>query len=151
MRRVYFAHPVSDFGTSRQAAAIEAITAFYAAIGQRIQIINPDLPEHQEGYAKKGMPYFRDLVDTCNDLVFMRFPDGSIGAGVAQEIRWASACSHIREVHNGKLYDLNGQPGPVLSIDDTRAVLKSLAPAPQPKAVGTPVDSSPVDNGESGD
>ncbi|QIG75052.1 hypothetical protein EVC14_054 [Rhizobium phage RHph_I3_18] len=126
MRRVYFAHPLSDYGTQRQRQAIDAIQAFYETRGHSIKIISPDAENHQEAYKARGMPYFQGLIESCDDFVFMRFPDGSIGAGVGKEIRWGSACSYMREVHNGKLYDFDGWPGPVLSVEDTREALARL-------------------------
>lgn len=39
----------------------------------------------------------------------------------------------------------------LLALSKADAVIAALSPSPQSREVGTPVDSSPVDNGESGD
>lgn len=37
----------------------------------------------------KDMEVFREAVSACDVLAFRAFPDGSIPAGVAKEIKWA--------------------------------------------------------------
>jgi hypothetical protein len=132
MRKVYFAHPITDYGTERQAVALRALRKELDDICQPHTIIeNPDQPHHQKGYAAHGMDYFRGVVDECWSLAFMRFPDGSIGAGVAREIQWASADGKtIWEVFGGKVYRPVYWPiTPVLSVEDTRAVIGSIRAA----------------------
>src|SRR3546814_8021832 len=81
MKPIYFAHPVTDFGgTPRQLTAIAAITAMGATIE------NPDQEHHAGAYRTSGMGYYRNIVQSCGGLAFMRFPDGCIGAGVGREI-----------------------------------------------------------------
>lgn len=76
---VYFAHPVSDYGTLFETQVLDAMHG--------IQVLNPNQPVHALGYAQHGMPYFKPLCLSCDACVFLAFPDGRIGAGVAQEIR----------------------------------------------------------------
>jgi hypothetical protein len=127
-KKLYFAHPKSDFGgTDRQLTALSAIKdAFFL---NDVDIINPDEDGHQRGYADYGMDYFGDIIRSkCNSLAFLRFPNGGIGAGVAREV--ATALAHglaVFEVFEGRIYPTLSMPGPILSVEDTRATLRSLA------------------------
>lgn len=121
--RVYLAHPVSDYGTPRQAKML----ALLAGAGHTVE--NPDAPSHQEGYRQHGMEYFTNLVETCDGLAFSRFADGTIGAGVAKEIERAlTRRMPIWDVTGGNTMFSTGEwmPAPVLSVEDTRAMLKAL-------------------------
>ncbi|MGH8462585.1 MAG: hypothetical protein ACRER5_00480 [Pseudomonas sp.] len=126
--RIYLAHPITDYGTARQSQAIAALKSHFADLGRPLEIENPDQPHHQSGYASGGMDYFRGVVESCHGVAFMRFPDGSIGAGVGKEIRWGYLnSSRMYEVFGGKVYPLTGDmPTPILSVEDTRATLRQL-------------------------
>jgi hypothetical protein len=77
----YFAHPISDYGTGFEEKLVEALQRF------GLTIENPNQPHHQEGYAKDGMDYFLDRVlPACDGCVFLPFPGGLIGSGVAMEV-----------------------------------------------------------------
>lgn len=121
MKNIYFAHPVTDYGTERQSAAI-------AYLSEQWEVVNPDSPEHQAGYAANGMAYFERLAASCDLLAFMRFPDGSIGAGVGKEIKAAqdAGVRWIVEYFNGQCYPVYGDPTPVLSVAHTRALIAKL-------------------------
>lgn len=124
--KIYFAHPVTDYGTERQARALAGIRAhFVDDLGRRhLEIENPDQPHHQAGYDAGGMEYFKRVVEACSHLAFMRFPDGSIGSGVGREIRWAQVANlHLYEVFDGRLYHFDGKPTPILTVDETRATI----------------------------
>ena len=122
MTRIYFAHPVTDFGgSSRQKTAIEAISAIGASVE------NPDQEHHARSYQAAGMDYYRDVVQSCDGLAFMRFHDGSIGAGVGREIDWAiEADLPVWEVFGSQLFEVLGRPTPILDVEQTRAVLARL-------------------------
>ena len=126
--KIYFAHPVTDYGTERQAKAIAALERHWRENRrQPIEIENPDREHHQEGYAKRGMDYFKEVVESCWSLAFMRFPNGAIGAGVGREIEWAlNRSGHVYEVFDGGIYLARDMPTPVLSVEDTRALLREL-------------------------
>ena len=78
-KRVYFAHPVTDYGTALEAQIV-------AMLGEAFDVVNPNAPEHAEGYASSGMPYFIELAGKCHTCAFLRMPSGGIGAGVGKEI-----------------------------------------------------------------
>lgn len=124
--KLYFAHPVTDYGTARQTQAIAGLVAHFADLGRPLQVENPDQPHHQAGYQAEGMAYFKRVVETCQALAFMRFPDGSIGAGVGKEIHWAlTGNKWLYEVFHGKVYQVQDMPTPVLSVEETRALIRA--------------------------
>jgi len=127
--RIYLAHPVSDYGTPRQAQAIKALEEVGADLVRPLELVNPDSPIHQAGYASEGMAYFKGVIERCQGLAFMRFPDGSIGAGVGREIRWALIGNlSIYEVFNGAVYTgVESMPTPVLTVEETRDMLSRLS------------------------
>lgn len=125
--KCYLAHPVTEYGgTPRQLEAIEAIEA------KDWEVVNPDKPWHQEGYRQHGMGYFLELVEDCDKLAFMRFPDGTIGAGVAKEIEKAlQRRLMIYDVSRGDLFPCNDMmPGRVLSVEATREKIAKLRSSP---------------------
>jgi hypothetical protein len=80
-QRTYFAHPISDYGTTFEVRAC----AFLEVHGAIIE--NPNQDKHQQGYAKHGMDYFvRGVLPHCDVCVFLAFPGEWIGAGVAMEV-----------------------------------------------------------------
>jgi hypothetical protein len=115
LKRIYFAHPITDYGSPRQAEAIAFLSLTW-------QVVNPDTPEHQAGYAAEGMAYFEALAGSCDLLAFMRFPDGSIGAGVGKEIEAAQKAGvrWVLEYFQGQTYPVHGLPTPILSVSQTR-------------------------------
>lgn len=124
--KIYFAHPITDYGTERQAQALAGLRAhFVDDLGMRhFEIENPDQPHHDEGYKARGMDYFRDVVDSCWSLAFMRFPDGSVGAGVGREIGWALRNGKtLYEVFDGRVYHTHYRPTPILTVEETRATI----------------------------
>jgi len=126
--KIYFAHPISEYGTEFQASVIKELASSWH------EVESPDAPRHQEGYRQHGMAYFEGLVAGCDALAFLRFPDGTIGAGVAKEIAAAAkAGKPIFEVdtHQGRIYVSAAAPNPqpVLSVEHTRLKLGRLADA----------------------
>jgi hypothetical protein len=72
---------MSLYGTKQEKRDIALIESM------GFEVLNPNGPEHDEGYKAAGMAYFEKLVRTKTHLLFFRaFPDGSIPAGVAKEI-----------------------------------------------------------------
>lgn len=127
--KIYLAHPVTDYGSERQAKALAALRAhFVDDLGYRhLEIENPDQPHHQTGYDKHGMEYFKGVVESCWSLAFMRFTDGSIGAGVGREIGWAIKDDKmLYEVFNGRVYPTHYRPTPILTVEETRATIARI-------------------------
>lgn len=127
--RMYFAHPITDYGTKRQADAIAALEAYWREERPRqpLEIENPDQPHHQAGYAAHGMAYFKDVVESCWSLAFMRFPNGAIGAGMGREIRWKLiGGGHVYELFDGRIYHVESPPTPVLTVEETRALIADI-------------------------
>lgn len=83
MKRAYFAHPISDYGTWFE----HDLEAWLADLGYVIE--NPNQAHHQEGYARKGMTYFiEDVLPACQLCFYLPFPGGWVGVGVAMEVEW---------------------------------------------------------------
>lgn len=126
--KIYFAHPVSEYGTPLQAAAIKELASGWH------EVENPDAPHHQEGYRQYGMAHFERVVSGCDALAYLRFPDGAISAGVAKEIATAAnAGKPIYEVrvHGGRVHVCASapKPGPVLTVEQTRLRLGNRTPS----------------------
>lgn len=80
--KVYYAHCINLYNTSQEARDVGDL--FYLGF----EVVNPNMPEHQDGYKKYGMPYFEKFSIICSAVAFRALPDGSIPAGVAAEIQW---------------------------------------------------------------
>lgn len=83
--KIYFAHPINTYGDQIELYAIDSINRLYP----ECILINPNCPDHQDGYKRDGMSYFRKIISECDRVVVLPFSDGSIGAGMAKEINWA--------------------------------------------------------------
>ena len=119
--KCYLAHPVTDYGGSeRQKRAIAAIEA------RGWTVENPDSQVHQEAYKQHGMAHFLEVVEGCDALAFLRFTTGEIGAGVAKEIERALQLRlSVFDASGGDLKSIGEMmPFPVLSVEDTRALLR---------------------------
>jgi hypothetical protein len=69
--KLYFAHPVWTYNTADEAMALDEL---YRQCGEDglfagHDVLNPNAPEHQEGYRARGWQYFDDLVGSCDALV----------------------------------------------------------------------------------
>ena len=82
---VYYAHPLSLYGTPIEKRDVTML------VSMGFDVINPNCQTFEEGYKREGMEYFRKFVEKANVLAFRAFPDGSIPAGIAQEIQMAEA------------------------------------------------------------
>jgi len=81
--RIYFAHPMPDYDTDLEARAVVAIREEF---GPEFDVVNPNHPDHQAGYATRGdFSYWTDLAKSCGALVFMSLPNDWIGSGVWKE------------------------------------------------------------------
>ena len=81
--KVYFAHPINTYDTILEKFFLEYFSKY-----SDIEIVNPNGPEHQEGYKNEGMEYFKKLVQSCDKLYAFGFGDNTIGAGIAKEMDW---------------------------------------------------------------
>jgi len=83
MKPIYYARPMSLYGTPQEARDISMLEAMGYAV------IEFNTPEIQQAVDARGMAVFDPLVRSADALAFRAFIDGSIGAGVMQEISWA--------------------------------------------------------------
>jgi len=112
---IYYAHPLSLYNKPQEARDI----ALLESLG--FTVLNPNAPEHEEGYKRLKMEYFRELVvNRCQALAFRAFPDGSIPAGIAKEVAMAQEAKYpIFELPCGILRRS-------LSVEQTREVLSEI-------------------------
>jgi hypothetical protein len=118
--RCYLAHPVTDYGRSvRQLLAIAAIRV------RGWTVENPDTPDHTEAYKNLGMAHFAFVVQGCQSLAFLRFPNKKIGAGVGKEIAaalWAGI--PVYDVETMERY--YAMPAGILTVEETRAEIAAI-------------------------
>jgi hypothetical protein len=82
--KVYYAHPITIYGTKQEARDIETLTAL------GFDVLNPNNPDLALKYEHiKDMSVFTESVLLSDGLAFRAMPDGSIPAGVKTEIDWA--------------------------------------------------------------
>lgn len=116
MKTCYYARPISIDGTPQFERDIKLIA--------KLGFIPTPSPEEKieilKQYKIDGMEAFKVSVETSDVLIFRAFPDGSIGAGVYKEIKWAL----------DKNIPVIGIPRQIerrcLSVDNTRAMLEEL-------------------------
>lgn len=124
--RVYFAHPINTYDTILEKFFLEHFSKY-----NDIEIVNPNKPEHQEGYKNGGMEYFKTLVQSCDKLYAFSFGDNTIGAGIAKEMDWMYEkggtvlflpfFSNVEE----QVVTKCEKQFKVLSVEETRTKLKS--------------------------
>lgn len=114
--QAYYARPISVDGTKQEQRDRGLIYAmgFVPAPSpdEKVAIL--------EQYKLVGMVAFRPSVQGSNALFFRAFPDGSIGAGVAKEIKWAEEAG-IPVIEIPRQIERR-----TLSVEDTRAMLAEL-------------------------
>lgn len=105
MASVYFAHPWNTFGTQLETELVAVIRANLRTLGDTrfvrsavslaarpddgrpVDIVNPADAEHQVGYDRAGMDYFREeVLPRCDACAFLAFRDGAITSGVVMEV-----------------------------------------------------------------
>lgn len=144
--KVYFAHPVTSYGTQAEADVIEAIVKW---IGHDTVVVNPNTEEHQRNYRNRvaeqlatnfhsanPFSYFSELARTCNFCVFLPFDDRCIGSGVMAEIqtffdRFAIESRVYEWLPVDNIFRMRDQsyfatPGRVLNLEETRVRINQL-------------------------
>lgn len=93
MKTVYYAHAMSLYGTKQELRDILTLESL------GFKVANPNSTHahlacgelREAGLADSIMDrVFRPMVTGCSALAFRAFPDGSISAGVAKEIEYAT-------------------------------------------------------------
>lgn len=83
--KVYYAHCLALYNTPQEKRDVELLE------GLGFVVENPNIPKHDEGAKKFGMPYFQQFSISCDLIAFRALPDGTIPGGVGQEIGWFQA------------------------------------------------------------
>jgi hypothetical protein len=116
MKKAYYARPISIDGTPQAERDMEIIRS----LGYEPWPVGDEKKDVLLAYKRIGMDAFLPYVVQSDALFFRAFPDGSIGAGVAQEIAWA---------FDGRIpvmefpQKINRR---TLSVDETRDMLSEL-------------------------
>lgn len=132
MMRFYFAHPVTDYGTPWERQAVDAIKRVFGPC----EVVNPNRPDWQDAYKRFGMQFFIERCDECEHVVWAPFPDGSVGAGVWQEVQsfadrareTPKSRSLIFKINRGHTITNETPPAP-LTVEQTRALIASIGRA----------------------
>lgn len=129
--RIYFAHPISHYNTAFETYCIQSIKFAYP----NAEVVNPNGEVHQKACTefRLGMPYFLLLAQTCDEVVYVPFHDGEVGAGVYAELvemgRAGKAIHRIVPVDGdyGKLYSVDYKEIRPLSINETKKRVRAGA------------------------
>ena len=120
--KIYFAHPVSDYNTSKEENDIEIIKSNFT----NFEVLNPNSPENELAYKQLGMSHFESLVKTCAAIVCVPFSDGEWGMGVWKEAdAMAKKGGKIYQLFNGQLNEVDYREVRPLSISETRRRISS--------------------------
>lgn len=148
--KVYFAHPVTSYGTQAEADVLEAIAKW---IGHDTVVVNPNTEEHQTNYKNRvteqlatnfhsanPFNYFLELAMSCNFCVFLPFDDRRIGSGVMAEIQtffdsFGSEARVYEWIPVDNLFRMRDisyfeKPGRVLTLEETRERINQLRTKP---------------------
>jgi hypothetical protein len=113
---VYYAHPMTDYNKPKEKRVVSSLKK----MGYRVD--NPNTQKHQNGYRLKGMKHFTDASSRANAVVFTRFPNRKIGAGVGAELDTAlrKGKRAYEMIKKGQLHRITHVPKPdVMNQDDT--------------------------------
>ena len=120
--KVYYAHPMSWYGTEREAADVAAILR---DTPNGTEVVNPALvdlnvvsvyregePDRRKLSGAEAMQVFIGMVEQADAIAYRSFDDDRIGAGVAQEVLVAAL--HGKQIFRIMDLSTRGQMGPVL-------------------------------------
>lgn len=82
-KKVYYAHCMAIFNTPQEVRDILMLEAM------GFEVHNPNNPTDHAGYQRKGMEYFRKIIQECDIVAFRAYPDFKIPAGIFKEVQWA--------------------------------------------------------------
>lgn len=123
MRRLYYMHPINTYDTELERQQLELISRIFLDW----EVVNPNAPEHQEGYKLNGISYFTDLAASCQGGVALPFRDGKIGSGIFKEAfsLTQNNCPVWKLTFTGRLSTLDVKDETLrLSIEETRARIR---------------------------
>ena len=123
--KIYFGHPINTYNKEIETTIEEVIKKEF----EWLDILNPNQQIHQEGYQRykktrgNGMEYFyQEVLPLCSSGIFLSFPEGTFGAGVAGEYQWLKEQGRpIYTINNKGLITSEGiDTNLILSIEETR-------------------------------
>lgn len=118
VKRVYFAHPIVEYGTDREWRALKEISRAFKGY----EVVNPGDQDWQASVMGAirllHMDFFDAVAAKCDALVFMSYADGKVGAGVYSEIQAAARAGR-------KIYEVTGTAN---RVRITRVEWKTIEP-----------------------
>lgn len=117
MKRVYYAHPISMYGTQEEMREISLIEEKF----RDVIVVNPAIFEQ----VPKGddiMEFYFNLVRDCETVVFKRLL-GKVSAGVGKEVNFALQTGKaVYELNKGQFSQVTQVVEPI-SVEETRRLL----------------------------
>lgn len=128
--KVYFAHPVNVYDTELERGLLQEIAAAFP----QYEILNPNAPEHRDGYQTykeatgRGMDYFfQNVLPRAQACVVLAFRDCMFGTGTAAEALWFLRQGFpVWEIGPmGSIVERENIPDDqILSVEETRARIR---------------------------
>jgi hypothetical protein len=120
--RVYFAHPVSDYGSRYEQECLERIKEEFP----EANIVNPNSSIYEDNYRCYGMKYFEDLAANCDVVVAAPFRDGHFGMGVWRELDAAGRGGNtVCVISPNNISEVDYRDVVPLSINETRRRIRA--------------------------
>ena len=140
MRKLYFAHPINTYGTPFERECLLLIAEKFP--DGHFEVVNPSDQIHIDKVAElrkddpkvNVMPYFIDLVNSCDDAVVLPFLDGMWGAGVWAEADKIHQKGGVVWVIHPENYYISLVPRVRLTVEETRARIRNPDGSPKPYA-----------------
>lgn len=114
MTTVYYAHPMSWYGTDNEQADLQLLRLNYdKVINPSSEEIKTQLEHYIKAYGRANiMQFFAELIrDRADVVAFRPFADGRLGAGVAREVFEAHIWGkRLVRIHSGTCGPVCGAP-----------------------------------------
>ncbi|MEM3160211.1 MAG: DUF4406 domain-containing protein [Nitrososphaera sp.] len=117
MKKVYYAHPISMYGTQEETKEVSLIKEKF----RDVVIVNPAVFE-QVPKGNDIMEFYFKIVRDCDMVVFRRLL-GKVSAGVGKEVNFAlQAGKAVYELDGGQFAQVTQAVEPI-SVEETRRLL----------------------------
>lgn len=121
--KLYFAHPKGTYGTKVEEKAIIALTKLFP----HHEIVNPSESMHRQ-LAGGRITYYKQLLQSCDCLVYLPFGDEAIGSDTSTQIQaMLKKDAGVYELHVCKEDNMpSGMCSRVTSLDQERILTPEL-------------------------
>ena len=133
---VYFAHPLTHYGTKFEQSCEQTIVGEFKLMGKDIIVFNPNQVWLDRLYTARkrdkvddAFAIFEEITSVCDITVGATFHDGMLGAGVFKELKKSVQCGCPTYLLYGKEktlmpFDLDVHKRMALTIEETRERIK---------------------------